>query len=78
MSEETIGADPAKVEVILNLTHAIDKQRARPLLGMVNYLGKFSKNLASIAEPIYAVIGKKAELTKKDLTQAPVLCLWFK
>ena len=85
VSGGTIGADPAKVEVILNLDPPTDKKGARRFMGMVNYLGKFSKNLASLAEPIYAVMGKKAEwlwgepqqkafeLIKKELTQAPVL-----
>ena len=55
-------------------------------MGIVNYLGKFSKNLASLAEPIHTVMGKKAEwlwggpqqksfeLIKTQVTQAPVLC----
>ena len=52
---------------------------------LVSYLGKFSKKLASLADCIYALMGKKAEwllgepqqkafeLIKKELIQAPVL-----
>ena len=61
VSGGTIGADPAKVEVIINLYPPTDKQEVRSFMEMVNYLGKFSKNLAPLAKPIYAVMGKKAE-----------------
>ena len=38
-----------------------DKKEARRFLGMVNYLSKFSKSLAELSVPIYAVVGKKSE-----------------
>jgi transposase InsO family protein len=55
-------------------------------MGMVNYLSRFSRNLAELGEPIYAVIGKRSEwfwgrdqekafkLIKAELSSSPVLC----
>ena len=54
VNEGTISVDLAKVEIIPNLD-------LPTVMGMVNYLGKFSKNSASLAKPIYTVMGKKAE-----------------
>ena len=62
VSGETIVLDPAKVEVIFNLYFPTDKKGKRRFIGMANYLGKFSKNLASLAEPVYVVMGRKAKL----------------
>ena len=85
VSVQGIKPDPDKVAVILALTPPTCKREARSLMGMVNYLNKFSKKLAEISGPIYAVTGTSDfvwgpdqnsafEKIKVEISQAPVLC----
>ena len=81
-----IKPDPSKVEAILNLKSPVNKTEARRFTGMVNYLSKFSKQLAELCIPIYKVSGKASEwfwgvdqeksfeCVKSALSKAPVLC----
>ena len=81
-----IKADPGKIEAILEMESPSYKTEARRLTGMVNYLSKFSKELAKICIPIYAVSGSKIEWfwgpdqqeafenVMKEITRCPVLC----
>ena len=57
VSVQGIKPDPDKVTAIMALTPPTCKREARSLMGMVNYLNKFSKKLAEISGPIYAVTG---------------------
>ena len=85
VSVQGIKPDPDKVSAIMALTPPTGKREARSLMGMVNYLNKFSKKLAEISAPIYAVTGasdfvwgpdqnKAFSLIKEELSKAPVLC----
>ena len=85
VSVQGIKPDPDKVTAIMALTPPTCKREARSLMGMVNYLNKFSKKLAEISGPIYAVTGASDFvwgpdqdaaflLIKHEISKAPVLC----
>jgi len=86
VSQEGIRLDPDKVKAIHELSPPTNKKEGRRLMGMVNYLNKFSKCLAEYSIPIYGVIGSKSEWhwgldqieafekIKKVLSETPVLC----
>ena len=50
--------DPGKVEAILNLKLPENKKELQSFLGMVNYLGKFTPELACLTEPLRFLIRK--------------------
>ena len=52
ISAEGLCPDPAKVEAIQKMPNPFNKQDIRRLLGMVNYLQKFSPNLSSVTAPL--------------------------
>ena len=52
-----IKPDPSKVKAIQDMSPPTNKTEARRFTGMVNYLMKFSRNLAGLCAPIYAVSG---------------------
>jgi transposase InsO family protein len=86
VSQKGIEPDPDKVSAITEMQPPTCKKEARRLMGMVNYLSKFSMNLAKYSKPIYAVLGAKCEWywdteqqdaferIKAELSGAPVLC----
>ena len=86
VSGDGIRLDPDKVKAICEMQPPVSKKEARRLMGMVNYLNKFSPKLAEYSAPIYAVTGSRAEWfwgcdqqeaferLKFELTHAPVLC----
>jgi len=86
VSKEGIKSDPGKVEAICNMNPPSCKKEGRRLMGMVNYLNKFSDKLAELSSPIYKVTGSKSEWywgldqqeafekIKQELSNTPVLC----
>ena len=88
ISKAGISVDPAKVKAITEMLPPSTKKELRRFLGMVNYLGKFSKDLARLAEPLTAVSGKNAvwcwgvdqrdafAKVKDELSTAPVLTVF--
>ena len=52
ISAKGLCPDPAKVEAIQKMPNPFNKQDIRRLLGMVNYLQKFSPNLSSVTAPL--------------------------
>ena len=85
ISVEGISADPDKISAICKLSPPTCRREARSLMGMVNYLNKFSKKLAEICVPIYELTGSgdwywgveqeaAFEQIKDELSKAPVLC----
>ena len=86
VSGKGIKPDPEKVKAIAEMNPPNTKKEARQLMGMVNYLSKFSRNLSELCTPIYAVMGVKSEwywgaeqqksfdLIKAELSDVPVLC----
>ena len=61
VSGEGISPDPDKVKAIKDMSPPTCKKEARRFMGMVNYLGKFSSNLAKYSSPIYAISGSASE-----------------
>ena len=56
---EGVSADPKKVEAILSTPEPKSVEDIRSFLGMVNYMGRFIPNMATISQPL-------RELTKKN------------
>ena len=61
VSGKGVKPDPEKVKAIMTMKPPSNKTEARRFTGMVNYLMKFSKRLAELCVPIYAVSGTKSE-----------------
>lgn len=59
LSSAGITATPSKVESIQNFRQPLNAEEARSFLGLVNFVGKFIPDLATITEPL-------RRLTKKD------------
>lgn len=86
VSMEGIKLDPDKAKAIFDLAPPTCLTEGRRLMGMVNYLNKFSKKLAEYGAPIYEVLGSPSrwywgqdqadafEKIKMELASAPVLC----
>ena len=56
-----IPPDPDKVKAFREMEPPNNKKKARRFMGMVNYLSRFSANLAEVSVPIYTVTGKNSE-----------------
>ena len=85
ISDDGIQADPNKIRAIMEMPIPANKKDLQRFLGMVNYLGKFIKNLAEVTAPLRKMMQKDVEFLlmesqlnaidqiKKLLTTAPVL-----
>ena len=83
-----ISSDPDKVSAILNLKEPRNRTDIRSFLGMVNQQSKFVKELATLTEPLRALLcGRNAWIwddrqrkavaeIKKRLSEAPVLAVY--
>ena len=83
-----ISPDPDKVSAILQMKPPTTVSELRRFMGMVNQLGKFSQQLATISQPLRALLSKQAVWTwnktheasfqavKDELTKSPVLALY--
>ncbi|XP_003743026.1 uncharacterized protein K02A2.6-like [Galendromus occidentalis] len=60
ISDKGIEADPARIAVIKNLRKPANQKEVRALLGLVNYYGKFVKNLHRFKTPLEALLAKDA------------------
>jgi hypothetical protein len=56
----TLRPDPEKVDAIVNMPDPTDKQSLQRLLGMVTYLDKFCKDLATLTRPLRDILKKEA------------------
>ena len=82
-----IHADPEKTSAILNMSTPTNISELRRFMGMANQLGKFSKNLAELTQPLRQLLSKKHTWlwgpaqeqafarVKKELTKPTVLAL---
>ena len=59
IDENGIQADPAKTSSILQMEPPTNVPELRRFLGMVNQLGKFSRNLAELTQPLRELLSKK-------------------
>ncbi|XP_060598220.1 uncharacterized protein K02A2.6-like [Ruditapes philippinarum] len=53
--------DPSKIEAIMNLKIPENRQQLENVLGMANYLQKFSPNLAEVTSPMRSLLKKDVE-----------------
>ena len=85
LSSEGHRADPEKVRAITNMSHPENITELRRFCGMVNYLAKYIKDLASTMEPLHQLTRKDTiwewrpeheaafRMTKEALVTAPTL-----
>ena len=52
ISENGIQQDPDKIAAITKMPHPTCVQELKRFLGMINHLGKFSRNLAELSQPL--------------------------
>ena len=83
-----ICPDPLKVSAVLNMRAPTNITELRRFMGMVNQLGKFSKNLAELAQPIRGLLSTKTTWVwnkvqeeafariKEEITHPAVLALY--
>ena len=88
ISEKGIQPDPDKTAAIAKMPRPTCVQELRRFLGMVNHLGKFSKNLAELSQPLRELLGKNNLWTwdsvqdqafdriKEEITKPTVLALY--
>ena len=59
LDESGIRADPEKTSAIREMQPPVNVPELRRFMGMVNQLGKFSQNLASLTQPLRELLSKK-------------------
>ncbi|XP_054874059.1 uncharacterized protein K02A2.6-like [Amphiprion ocellaris] len=70
IDQSGVWPDPGKVEAIQQLPPPTDVHDLRRVLGMVNYLGKYVPNLATVGESLYELLRQKNMWTWGDAQQA--------
>ena len=85
VSEDGVGADPAKVQVVNDFPCPKDLKHVRSFLGLASYYRRFIPQFSKVASPLYALTRKDVPfvcteacekafaLLKSLLTNAPVL-----
>jgi len=61
ISAEGVRLDPDKVKAICDFPPPANKTEGRSLMGMVNYLSKFSSRLAALCSAIHEATGSRSE-----------------
>ena len=61
LSEAGVKPDPSKVAAILQMPEPTNKSELQRFLGMINYLGKFLPNLASVSAPLRSLLENDIE-----------------
>lgn len=56
ISKDGVRPDPAKVSAIHKLKPPENIQELKRALSMVNYLGKYVPNLATVGQPLYELL----------------------
>lgn len=70
IDQSGVRPDPDKVEAIQQLAAPADVHDLKRVLGMVNYLGKYVPNLATVGEPLYELLRQRNMWTWGDAQQA--------
>ena len=85
IGEDGVKPDPSKVDAIENMTSPSNLTQLQPFLGMVNYLSRFSSQLAMLTAPLRDLCKKSNEFiwgpehdqaftnVKKEITSLPNL-----
>ena len=55
--------DPKKIQSIMNMTFPEDKETMHSFLGLLNYLNRYSANLARFTSPLWELIQKNGHYT---------------
>ena len=88
LDEDGIRADPEKTTAIREMKPPTNISEIRRFMGMVNQLGKFSKNLATLTQPLRELLNKKQAWiwvpsqeqafteVKEELSKATILALF--
>ena len=58
-----ISPDPKKIQSIMNMTFPEDKETMHSFLGLINFLHRYSPNLARISSPLRELIHKNGHYT---------------
>ena len=85
-THEGLKADPDKIRAIQNMPAPVDRQGVQRILGLVNYLQRFSPNLAEVSAPLRELLKKETHFLfeenvhgralaeiKDMITRSPVL-----
>lgn len=70
LSEAGIAADSDKLEAIRNFREPCASEEVRSFLGLVNYVGKFIPNLATVTEPLRTLMKQKQKFVWEREQQA--------
>ena len=85
LTNEGVKPDPAKIRAIVDMDKPKDVAGVRRIMGMVNYLARYLKNLTDVTEPLRQLTHKDAEFVwttvqdeayqkmKDTVTKAPLL-----
>ena len=70
--DDGIKPDPKKIAAIIDMPMPTDFKGVRRLIGTVQYLGKFVKELTDLTVPLHELIRKESEFAWNELhTKAP-------
>ncbi|CAC5358384.1 unnamed protein product [Mytilus coruscus] len=61
LSEHGIGVSQSKVEAIVNARRPESVSEIRSFLGLVNFVGRFIPNVATVAEPLHRLLHKETK-----------------
>jgi hypothetical protein len=62
LSADGIKPDPKKVAAVRDMQPPVNRRELETVLGMVNYLSKFSPNLAEVTSPMRQLLSKNSEV----------------
>lgn len=61
LSADGLKPDPGKIAAIRDMEHPCDRKELETVLGMINYLAKFSPNLFEITHPMRQLLHNTSE-----------------
>ena len=73
ISEEGLKADPVKVQGIKEMPIPENKQDVKRLMGMVNYLQRFTPNLSDVSAPLRDLLKEETSFIGMKMSKVAVL-----